>query len=442
MLIRELFEQIKNTPGSNDKKQLLDGNINSTIKQIFEDTYGPQKYFVKKYNVKSSGNLTIDDSYHIFNNMLKYLSSRIITGNAAIELVENTIGLYILEDQWVLKAVMDRNLKIGLSINNFSKVSGDDKNDSSKFEVALAHNLDKTKGVNPIDGTYYASRKLDGCRTICIVNNEVIDGEFKQDVKFYSRNGKEFNTLSNLIEPVKHFTSQLTGKWVLDGETCIMEDDKENFNLLMREVTRKNHTIENPRYCIFDILSIDEFEGKTESQNFENRYNNLLEHYYSSQYEPMVQSRIKILEQELITSQDLFDKWTKSVSDNNWEGFMLRKNAPFKSGRSKDLLKVKKFQDAEYIIEDILTGKVFYNENGMKEHNVVTAVIINHKGTKVQVGSGLSKEQRINWFNNPQEIIGKTATIQYFEETVNKNDDSLSLRFPVLKHVYEDGRKV
>jgi DNA ligase-1 len=234
----------------------------------------------------------------------------------------------------------------------------------------------------------------------------------------------------------------LTGKWVLDGETCIMEDDKENFNLLMREVTRKNHTIENPRYCIFDILSIDEFEGKTESQNFENRYNNLLEHYYSSQYEPMVQSRIKILEQELITSQDLFDKWTKSVSDNNWEGFMLRKNAPFKSGRSKDLLKVKKFQDAEYIIEDILTGKVFYNENGMKEYNVVTAVIINHKGTKVQVGSGLSKEQRINWFNNPQEIIGKTATIQYFEETVNKNDDSLSLRFPVLKHVYEDGRKV
>lgn len=168
MLIRELFEQIKNTPGSNDKKQLLDGNINSTIKQIFEDTYGPQKYFVKKYNVKSSGNLTIDDSYHVFNNMLNYLSSRIITGNAAIELVENTIGLYILEDQWVLKAVMDRNLKIGLSINNFSKVSGDDKNDSSKFEVALAHNLDKTKGVNPIDGTYYASRKLDGCRTICM----------------------------------------------------------------------------------------------------------------------------------------------------------------------------------------------------------------------------------------------------------------------------------
>ena len=31
MLIRELFEQIKNTPGSNDKKQLLDKNMNSTI---------------------------------------------------------------------------------------------------------------------------------------------------------------------------------------------------------------------------------------------------------------------------------------------------------------------------------------------------------------------------------------------------------------------------
>lgn len=121
---------------------------------------------------------------------------------------------------------------------------------------------------------------------------------------------------------------------------------------------------------------------------------------------------------------------------------MLRKNAPYKSGRTKDLLKVKKFQDAEYIIENVITGKISYNENGMKEYDAVTALIIDHKGTKVQVGSGLSKEQRLNWFKNPQEIIGKTATIQYFEETVNKNDNSLSLRFPVLKFVYENKREV
>lgn len=149
-----------------------------------------------------------------------------------------------------------------------------------------------------------------------------------------------------------------------------------------------------------------------------------------------------MLEQELITSQEIFDKWARRVKDNNWEGFMLRKNTSYKSGRTKDLLKVKKFQDNEYIVEDIIIGKVSYNENGIKEYDAVAALIIDHKGTKVQVGSGLSKEQRLGWYNNPKDIIGKTVTIQYFEETVNKKDDSFSLRFPVLKYVYEDGRDV
>jgi DNA ligase-1 len=69
-------------------------------------------------------------------------------------------------------------------------------------------------------------------------------------------------------------------------------------------------------------------------------------------------------------------------------------------------------------------------------------LVIEHKGNIVEVGSGLSKEQRISWYSNPQEIIGKTITVQYFEETTNKNNNMISLRFPVLKYVYEDGRTI
>lgn len=434
--VREVFKLIKNTPGSNDKKTILNQYMSPTIKQIFEDAYSDQMYYVKKYNVTSSGSLTIDENYDMFHAILVKLSTREITGNLAIALVETIINSFVAEDQWILNAIMERNLKIGLSLDNFDKVAGNTK----KFEVALAHNLDKVKNVNPCDGTYFASRKLDGCRTICKINNYMKDQEFIQEVKFYSRSGKEFTTLSKLIDPIKSFTSFLMGEWVLDGECCIMEGENENFNLLMREITRKNHTIENPKYKIFDIITIDEFEGREALGDFETRYNDLIEYYYQSQYDEGVQKHLEVLEQERVTSQEVFDKWVKRVKDNNWEGFMLRKNAPYKSGRTKDLLKVKKFQDAEYIVEDIITGKVSYNEGGTKEYDVVTAIIINHKGTKVQVGSGLSKEQRLDWYSNPNNIIGKTVTIQYFEETINKKDDSLSLRFPVLKYVYENGR--
>ena len=40
---------------------------------------------------------------------------------------------------------------------------------------------------------------------------------------------------------------------------------------------------------------------------------------------------------------------------------------------------------------------------------------------------------------NPDEIMGKQITVQYFEETTNKNGTH-SLRFPVIKAVYENVR--
>ena len=71
----------------------------------------------------------------------------------------------------------------------------------------------------------------------------------------------------------------------------------------------------------------------------------------------------------------------------------------------------------------------------------VKSLIIEHKGFKVNVGSGLTKEQRKEWYADPTKIIGKTVTIKYFETTVAQ-DGTESLRFPILKAVYEDGRTV
>ena len=37
--------------------------------------------------------------------------------------------------------------------------------------------------------------------------------------------------------------------------------------------------------------------------------------------------------------------------------------------------------------------------------------------------------------------MGKIITVQYFEETTNQNGTQ-SLRFPTVKHVFENGRNV
>lgn len=155
-----------------------------------------------------------------------------------------------------------------------------------------------------------------------------------------------------------------------------------------------------------------------------------------------ISHHINIVKQERVDSQEVFNDWIDKAKQSDWEGCMLRKDVPYKRGRTKDLLKIKAMQDAEYIVYGIEEGTATYNNDGHKVYDVVSAIKILHKDNVVSVGSGLSKEQRLRWLEYPEEIIGKTVTIQYFEETVDSKTGRPSLRFPVLKHVYEDGRNV
>lgn len=436
MKIREIFENIKSIPGSKAKKEFFEQHKNNIIELIFADTYDDsKKYYVHKYNHDYQSlinyNYTVDDNYDVFHDMLQKLANREVTGNAAIALVEDVISQYVEEDRHILHAILSRNLKIGLSATSFNKSA---IGKIEKFQVALACNLDKIKGIDPIDGNWFASRKLDGVRCIAIVDVD------NSTVEFLSRQGKKFTTLKRLEYPLIKMSQTLQGKIVFDGELCIIDEDgNEDFSKAIQNVTKKDTIAEDVRYCIFDILDYDTFISGYGGERFSKRYEKYMM-LYESCNDAAVKHYLSPLTQERITTQDQFDRWTKLVKDNGWEGFMLRKDLPFESGRIKDLIKVKKFKDAEYEVLSVECGKATYNEGGQKEFDVVSAIIIEHKGNFVRVGSGLSKEQRIEWFKNPSLILGKTVTVQYFEESKNKNDDKLSLRFPVLKYVYENGR--
>ena len=443
MLIRDIIESIKNTAGSNAKRAILEANRSELLDLIFADTYDKSRnYFIKKYDKNWGENylygnvLTIDEHYSVFHDMLEVLNSRETTGNNAIALVEETIARFIVEDRPILHAIMDRNLKIGIAMDSFNKVSD---NAIAKVECALAYNLDKVKNVNPIDGTYFASRKLDGVRCITIVDTEA------QTVTPLSRQGKAFTTLDHLTAPLLEMCNEYIGKFVFDGELCAVDaDGNEDFSKAVQKVTKKGVQATDIKYCIFDMIPYEVYLAEEDNRGvsfpFSERYKRLAELYYGHTYDSDIVSCITILEQERILEQTQFDAWTQKVADFGWEGFMLRKDVNYKGGRTKDLIKVKKFQDSEYVVEDVINGTAVYNEGGMKEYDIVSALVIRHKDNVVKVGSGLSKEQRLAWFKDRSLIIGKTITVQYFEETQDSKTKEYSLRFPVLKYVYDEGR--
>lgn len=103
------------------------------------------------------------------------------------------------------------------------------------------------------------------------------------------------------------------------------------------------------------------------------------------------------------------------------------------------MMKVKEWEDAEYIVKSIETGLMRMPDTG-QDKCVATNVIIEHKGYPVSVGSGFSMQSRISYAEDPSLIIGKPITVRYFSES-KKDNGAISLRFPSVKAVYEEGKR-
>jgi len=398
----------------------------SFTKNILLYTYHPLwQYNVTSDNLKKKNHLVArKNEYKNFFDLLDALKSRKITGHDAISAVNSFIEHYS-EYEELIHCIIDKDLKTRAGDKIINKAIRDH---IPEFSVALADKYEP-KLVDWKDG-WYVSRKIDGARCIAIVDS---DG----NATFYSRTGKEFDTLGVVADGIKNLN--ITNV-VFDGELCLVDDDgNEDFQGVMKQLKKKDHTIPNPSFKIFDMLTHDEFYSKKGEKNrpYSIRYNNLREVMRNNSC-----TCLSVLGQELIKDDDHFAEWTKRGNDYGWEGVMLRADEPYKGKRSKDLLKVKKFFDDEYKVIDTEMGDFRYVKDGAEwEETMLSCVMIQHKNNIVRVGSGFTIEQRQEFYQNPDKILGKIITVQYFEETKNQ-DGGISLRFPTFKILHGAARTV
>lgn len=422
-LTQEFVDKSNSTNSNTDKLNVIKEYSNQPdVLKTLQYTYDTFKqYYVTSKNCKKRSDLVLPfGPYKDIFSLLDALSSRKITGHSAIEAV-NTFVEENKEYEELIWNIIDRNLKTRSTISMINKVV---PGLIPTFDVALAQAYDdKTKKKVDWKDGWYASRKLDGVRCLAVIDEN-------GNVNFYSRAGKEFTTLDSLKPSIQKLG--LTNM-VFDGEVCMVDENgNEDFQGIIKQIKRKDHTIENPFYYIFDLLTIKEFSDKESITTLSERLETARAYVMNDDY-------IGVLQQILADDMVMETMMEKSKREG-WEGLMLRKDTTYKGKRSADILKVKKFYDDEYIVVDLenAINRVIVNGKEVEEM-MLKNVVIEHKGSRVQVGSGFSHEQKRYYYENPSEILGKQITVQYFEETQNQHGEH-SLRFPVIKAVYETGR--
>jgi DNA ligase-1 len=262
-------------------------------------------------------------------------------------------------------------------------------NKTQYFEPMLASKWEDSK--DKITYPIYSQPKLDGIR--CIVTSEGM----------FSRNGKPIISAPHIREGLQPLFDE-NPDLIFDGE-LYADKFANDFNKIVSLVKKTKPTDadlkeskKNIEYHIYDLPSA----GGT----FENRFfNNLIKMYDTlPKYCVLVKTMVCRNENEVnILYGDCVEE--------GYEGQMLRLNKEYENKRSKSLMKHKSFVDEEYTILDIVEGEgnrtgtagymVFESENGDRFKS-------NVKGTW---------EETAEMLKNKKKLIGKQATIKYFNLT-------------------------
>ena len=134
----------------------------------------------------------------------------------------------------------------------------------------------------------------------------------------------------------------------------------------------------------------------------------------------------KRVDTHYVIHEDLLINLYGIYVNQGYEGQMIRLDKEYESKRSKSLLKHKSFIDEEYTILDVVEGEG--NKTGM----VGSFVFENKNGKRFNASPKYNWEECKRLWNQRQELLGKSATVKYFNLTPG---DSPVPRFPYVINI-------
>lgn len=287
----------------------------------------------------------------------------------------------------------------------------------------------KEKKTTGIFYPAYASDKFDGAR--CNV--------FLKDDEVYSqtRTGKEWFNNRHIEEALEEVFAEYP-ELIFDGE-LYNHDYRDNFEDLMSIIKKGKPTDEqrefaadNVEYHIYDVYDINDPD-----KIFEDRQA-ILEHIFA---EFDLDDFLIHAKSVIVRNEEEFDHFHSTALKIGYEGSILRLNLPYDvDKRSKALLKRKELYDCEFVVDEICEGEGTHK--GLGSHMYISLNTVSGMNSmdeakidktvrqKAAPGKGWDHDMLKRLFEQKDELIGKTVTVEYFEITGHG-----ALRFPKFKAI-------
>jgi DNA ligase-1 len=276
------------------------------------------------------------------------------------------------------------------------------------FEPMLAAKWEDYK--DKIEYPIYSQPKLDGIR--CIVNK---DG-------MWSRNGKPIISAPHIYESLKPLFEE-NPYLVFDGE-LYADKFANDFNSIVSLVKKTKPTAndlkeskKNIQYWIYDLPRSHEDMDFAFSIRSKELYDLFMEWSYFN-------AHCILVDTDICDNQKYVVRYYEKYVLHGFEGQILRTDSFYENKRSKNLLKHKSFIDEEYTIVDICEGE------GNRAGTAGYMVFETAGGKTFKSNVKGTWEETAEMLKNRKKLIGKEATIKYF----NLTPDGIP-RFPYVTNI-------
>ena len=361
-------------------------------------------------------------SWDNFKQLAESLYRRELTGHAARDAIQ--LAMNVSTDlQWnnFYRRILIKDLRCGVSektVNTVAKKSKKPEYAVPVFECMLAH--DGANHETKITGKKILQPKLDGVRILTVVDFE------SRTVVQYTRNGKVLENFSHITDYLLANLDNFGRSYVLDGEIV-----SRSFQDLMKQVHRKDDVqAGDARLCLFDILPLVEFKqgksvmGQRRRSEFLNNFKNI---FADSNFIEII-PQIEVNLDEFMGEIEYKDYNKKAIADG-FEGIMIKDpDAKYQCKRDVAWLKQKPFIEVSLAVTAVEEGT---GRNNGKLGALVCEGIDDGKRIIVNVGSGLTDDQRSEFWAAKESLIGQVVEVRADAATQSQDsEDVWSLRFP------------
>jgi DNA ligase-1 len=420
-----IISNLEDHPSRLNKEGILESAMEDGLDEFFE---GVRMALDSLYTfgVKQVPEATVDGqglAWTNFKILAEQLNRRELTGHAARDAIKLCMDTATVR-QWnqFYRRILIKDLRCGVSEKTVNKVATKFPQYAVPvFECQLAH--DSANHEKKMSGKKQIEVKLDGVRVLTIVRK---DGR----INMFSRNGKEFFNFGHIIKEIETVVTINPPPYdlVLDGEIM-----SANFQDLMKQVHRKdNVTAGDAVLHLFDFIPLEDFQKGVwnKPQNLRSqmvlawvsKFSAVLKHVQALSWEDVDLSTPE--------GEKRFVELNKAAVDGGYEGVMIKDvDAPYECKRSHSWLKAKPFIEVTLEVIDVEEGT---GRNLGRLGALVCRGQDDGKQITVNVGSGFSDDNRIEFWNSRDSLFGQLVEIRADVITQNQ-DGTYSLRFPRFK---------